>query len=377
MNPGHLVLVALVAEAAMEADRGKAESYLSQLVRRLDTDGEGDAADRLRKVLDGRKAKKASLARREAVPASGGSRPPVDAETAFGIADREDIPVGGVELVLPVATEAMVKQIVRYVSESERLKASGVAIAPTLLMYGPPGTGKTQAARFIASELGLPLVTARADGLISSYLGSTSKNVRRLFEYARSEPCVLFLDEFDSIAKMRDDGRELGELKRIVISLLQNIDTLDGDHVLLAATNHEHLLDPAIWRRFAYKAKFDLPGEAERERLLRNFFGRYLVGDVTSLLVPLTAGLSGAQIKLAAEECIRAAVLEGAASVEVADAIAGLLQERGIPANDKADLIRFLHDLDSKTYNQPGLARLFNVSQPYISKSVRKGKRNG
>jgi len=84
-------------------------------------------------------------------------------------------------------------------------------------MYGPPGTGKSRLARHIARELGLDLYVARLDGLISSFLGSTSKNIRALFDFASKTPCVLFLDEFDAIAKLRGDTQELGELKRVVM----------------------------------------------------------------------------------------------------------------------------------------------------------------
>src|SRR4029077_10470965 len=108
---------------------------------------------------------------------------------------------------------------------------------PSLLIYGPPGCGKTQLARHVAEELHLPLLTARVDTIVSSYLGNTSKNIRSLFEHAMARPCVLFLDEFDAIAKLRDDQHELGELKRVVISLLQNIDALDSSITLIPATD--------------------------------------------------------------------------------------------------------------------------------------------
>ena len=110
-----------------------------------------------------------------------------------------------------------------------------------MLMYGPPGTGKSRLARHIAGELGLELYVARLDGLISSFLGSTSKNIRALFDFAAKTPCVLFLDEFDAIAKLRGDTQELGELKRVVNSFIQNLDSLGPQSIVLAATNHEEL----------------------------------------------------------------------------------------------------------------------------------------
>ncbi len=153
---------------------------------------------------------------------------------------------------MPDNLDKKVNAFVSYLGKKDELNALNIPINPTLLLFGPPGTGKSKLAANIAARVGLPLVTARADALISSYLGSTSKNIRSLMEYAKSEPCVLFLDEFDSIAKARDDKNEIGELKRVVVSLLQNIDTLK-DTIVIAATNHAHLLDPAIGRRFHYK----------------------------------------------------------------------------------------------------------------------------
>src|SRR5438477_8302827 len=120
-----------------------------------------------------------------------------------------------------------------------------------MLIHGPPGTGKTQTARWITGQLSLPLLTVRCDTLVSSLLGQTSKNLRRVFEHAVQRPCVLFLDEFDALASARGNERDVGELQRVVISLLQNVDALPDNTILIAATNHEQLLDPAVWRRFA------------------------------------------------------------------------------------------------------------------------------
>src|SRR5262249_21348903 len=126
----------------------------------------------------------------------------------------------------------------------------GLAPKTRLLFVGPPGCGKTLCAEILAADLGLPLLYARFDGIVSSYLGETASNLRRLFEYARPRLSVLFFDEFDAIGKRRDDAQEVGELKRVVSSFLQLLDSYPRENVVVAATNHEGLLDEALWRRF-------------------------------------------------------------------------------------------------------------------------------
>ena len=115
------------------------------------------------------------------------------------------------------------------------------------------------------------MYVARLDGLISSFLGSTSKNIRALFDFAAKTPCVLFLDEFDAIAKLRGDSQELGELKRVVNSFIQNLDTLGSQSIVIAATNHQELLDSAIWRRFSYRLALDFPAADLREKMWTAF----------------------------------------------------------------------------------------------------------
>ena len=118
----------------------------------------------------------------------------------------------------------------------------------------------------------IPIVVARFDSLISSLLGNTAKNIRKLFDYAKSKPCILFLDEFDAIAKARDDNQETGELKRVINSLLQNIDEFLETGILIAATNHEQLLDSAIWRRFEKVVNVNKPNSDEIKNLVENYF---------------------------------------------------------------------------------------------------------
>lgn len=117
----------------------------------------------------------------------------------------------------------------------------------------------------------MPLVVARFDAIVSSLLGNTAKNIRKIFDFADHKPCILFLDEFDAIAKARDDQYELGELKRVINSLLQNIDSFAKQNILIAATNHPELLDKAIWRRFNTVIEIGVPQDEELVRLLKTF----------------------------------------------------------------------------------------------------------
>jgi hypothetical protein len=139
------------------------------------------------------------------------------------------------------------------------LLKEGLAPARMLLFCGLPGTGKTMAAHWLAQELKLPLLTLNLATVMSSYLGKTGNNLKAVFDHAISRPCVLLLDEFDAIAKRRDDDSDVGELKRLVNVLLQALDDWPSNSMLVAATNHGELLDPAVWRRFDIVVNFEKP----------------------------------------------------------------------------------------------------------------------
>jgi ATPases of the AAA+ class len=203
------------------------------------------------------------------------------------------------DVILPEKQKELLLQVLKEQKENTKLAAHNLPAANRLLLCGPPGCGKTMTAHAIAHELGLPMAYVRLDGLVSSYLGQTSVNLRKVFSSMGNTPVVLFLDEFDAIAKKRDDGNELGELKRVVTALLQNFDNMPENIFLIAATNHEHLLDPAIWRRFNYVINLGYPDDQQRTALIQKWLDEYNIEhklDITKMSA-LTADRSTAQLK--------------------------------------------------------------------------------
>jgi SpoVK/Ycf46/Vps4 family AAA+-type ATPase len=196
-----------------------------------------------------------------------------------------------------------------------------------LLFYGPPGCGKTACAEAMASELGLPLLYTRFDAIISSYLGETAANLRQVFDYVANGSWVLFFDEFDAIGKSRDDRSEHGELKRVINSFLQLLDGLSADTLLIAATNHESLLDKALWRRFDDLVYFPLPTEEQIHLLLPlKLRGVRHKKVELKMFEPQMKGWSYADIERVCLEAIKISVLAG--KQEINNQIFGQALER-------------------------------------------------
>ncbi|MFO1110691.1 MAG: ATP-binding protein [Bradyrhizobium sp.] len=194
---------------------------------------------------------------------------------------------------------------------ADRLRRHGLQIRSKLLFCGPPGCGKTVTAEVFARELGLPLIVARLDAIISSFLGETATNIRKVFEAAAEQPCVLFLDEFDALARARSDGSEHNELRRVVNSLLMLIDRYRGVGFLVAATNLEESLDAAIWRRFDEVIVFDLPSHREIRRLVEIKLKNFPVSFRLSEKLAGLRGMSYADIERVCDNAIKTSILKG------------------------------------------------------------------
>lgn len=173
------------------------------------------------------------------------------------------------DLILEPRLRTTLEGVIDEVQRWAALESAGIVRRQRLLLQGPPGCGKTTAAEALAAELGRPFLLVRLDAVVSSYLGETASNLRRVLEYSEQAPFVVLFDEFDALGRSRDDASEHGEMKRVVTAFLQMTDRYRGPSLLLAATNHPGLLDQALWRRFDEVLTFRLPSVHELRRLLR------------------------------------------------------------------------------------------------------------
>jgi len=236
--------------------------------------------------------------------------PPKDRERQTALVDVRQPQHMLRDIILRGAARSVVDRIVQEYQSAEVLRVHGLQPATKLLFCGPPGCGKTLCAEVIAAELGLPLLYTRFDAVVSSYLGETAANLRRVFDYATGGRWVVFFDEFDAIGKAREDATEHGELKRVINSFLQLLDGFRAPSILIAATNHEQLLDPALWRRFDEILMFPRPSLSEIRQLLemklKNFPHKVAIRRATQQL----KGMSHADIERVCYDAIKAAILE-------------------------------------------------------------------
>jgi SpoVK/Ycf46/Vps4 family AAA+-type ATPase len=358
-----------IVNGALRLDVDKVRNYTAFLAEKLEKAGDLPSAVRLRKMLE-ESDQQLRPARAEFARTL-----PVDEESRFPLIERVNMKVL-VEppMVLGQDQWDTVNEFLSIAKSYAQADVNSLTTSLSFLTYGPPGTGKSRLARYIARELGLDLYVARLDGLISSFLGSTSKNIRALFDFAAKTPCVLFLDEFDAIAKLRGDTQELGELKRVVNSFIQNLDTLGSQSIVIAATNHHELLDSAIWRRFSYRLALDFPSADLREKMWDSFSGD--LGFTTrelALLVDLSEGFSGSDIS---EVCLRLRRrrITNQQRPELKDAFQ-VLQNISIGEGENRRFLSSLRGKDqhsvstslrkrnAKLYSHAALADLFGVSK--------------
>ena len=290
---------------------------------------------------------------------------PVDTDSRLELLRLEGSPSVKVSPVWPKPVAMVLEEVLGERRMEQRLWEAGIEPTKSLLFSGPPGTGKTLAATWLAERLRFPLLTLDLSAVMSSFLGKTGNNIRVVLDYARRSPSVLLLDEFDALAKRRDDGLEIGELKRLVTVLLQEIDGWPTHGFLIAATNHPDLLDPAVWRRFDRIVEFPLPTRSELEQLICQLAPETATEFIPPrLLASLFSGHSFSEVTRTMESANRTALVK---NIHIRDAMiqaaTGLCRSQ-----PRRERLAFARLLTESGMSQRKVAEFTGVSRDTIRK---------
>jgi len=358
-----LVQLARLGLAGREQD---IETFIRRLARRYRASNE-HVAQGLTELLRSRPSRQSPLRNAQAglvEPA------PVDMDSRLDLVRHEVVQMLPVEPIWEPQVESAITQLVAERRAPEALEAAGLNPTRTVLLTGPPGVGKTLTARWLAHELDVPLLILDLAAVMSSFLGRTGSNLRKVLDYAKRHPCVLLVDELDAIAKRRDDASDVGELKRLVTVLLQEVDDWPASGLLLGATNHAELLDPAVWRRFEMVVRYPLPSAPALEAAIVAFAGEgqgKVPDDILSALTACLQGVSFNDVERLILAARRAAALNGQSLESELLAII-LTRTASMKFSERRDTVAAL--VAAGRLSQRRASDLFNISRDAIRKAT-------
>lgn len=383
--------VSAICRSSMKSPSNALINHIKKLIKALEKDNHIEQANILKEIIDNHSIEtelKPSRVTLSKLALSGevlspNVKPPVDKESGNYLADI--IFFSNNQYVKPTFEKNLEKSIC-YLQEEWRnaddLQKNGINPAYSVMLFGLPGTGKTHLATYLASQQELPLVVAKLDGLLSSFLGTTARNIANLFNFVNRYKCILLLDEFDAIAKLRDDPNELGELKRVVNTLLQCLDERGKIGYTIAITNHESLLDPAIWRRFDLRIEVPQPSLIVRKQILTNLTNSSIALSNLQLnfLATMTDNYSGSDLSKLIGFLNRKRIITKN-NFDFIDAIKEFINLNANLTNseivknlnlDEEHLVKFLKHDSLFQLTQIEIAELLNTKQPNISRLLKK-----
>lgn len=291
---------------------------------------------------------------------------PVDDESRLSLLKTFEGEAAPQPLLSP-GLQTKLGQLIEERKQAKRLEGLGLAPTRSAIFVGPPGVGKTITARWLAAQLGVPFYVLDLTAVMSSLLGRSGGNLRAALDFAKRSPCVLLLDEIDAIAKRRSDDGDVGELKRLVTVILQEVDAWPAHSVLLAATNHPGLIDPALWRRFDLELEFPAPAEPEIQAALAQFLAadaKYF-NKWQDVLILAFKGQSFSDIQREINRMRRTLVL-GLATAQ--EQVEGLIQKQSLHLDQPARLELAALLESSTALSQRTISIITGVSRDTIRK---------
>lgn len=364
--------LAHVARLALSQQSEDVRLYLARLVRRY-RGTQPQLASRLEELLKQKAVRSNSVLRRmpSAQVEAALDAPPIDASSQLSLLKAFPVDLQLKPPLLAEPVQCALEQLIQEHENVGRLTAAGLRPSRSAIFVGKPGVGKTLSAHWLASRLKLPLYVLDLTAVMSSLLGQTGNNLRAAIDFAKRGKCVLLLDEIDAVAKRRGDEGDVGELKRLVTVMLQEVESWPPQGLLLAATNHPELIDPALWRRFDLVINFKLPPPEGVRLGIERFLGpdRTRFEKWIEVLAFLMRGDSYSDIERTVQTLRRRLLLDEIGLQELMESYISMAATQELDRSEKQKLAILLSE--RTRLSQHAISNLTGVSRETIRKHVK------